>query len=90
MFPQKIHAAELERMHLNNFRNDLSTVLMAHIFEGFNDLCPEVIDIEVQLNKPKKSIKDGGSSWHSMIATIVPKKEPIMPLGILLEQGYLE
>lgn len=47
MFPQKIHAAELERMHLNNFRNDLSTVLMAHIFEGFNDLCPEVIDIEV-------------------------------------------
>lgn len=45
-------------MCLNDFRHNLSTTLMPLTFEGFNDLCTKAHDIEIHLNKHKKSAKE--------------------------------
>lgn len=64
--PQKFTKEELLHMCLNNFRNNLSTNLMAQTFEGFNDLCTKAHDMELhsirERNHPKRAPRLG-ISW---------------------------
>lgn len=56
-------------MCLKNFRNNLSTALMAQTFEGFNDMCTKARDMELQLYKRKKPSKESSKVGNIMTAT---------------------
>lgn len=57
-------------MCLKKFRWDLSNVLIPQTFKGLNDLCKKEDDVEIHLNKRKKSANeswgktDGSNSQH--------------------------
>lgn len=55
-------------MCLNNFRHDLSTILMTQTFEGFNDLCTKTHDKELHLTKRKKPAKESAMVGNYMVA----------------------
>lgn len=48
--PSKFTQHELVRMRLNNLGHDLSTAIIACIFEGYDDLCMKAHDMEIHLS----------------------------------------
>lgn len=61
----------INALHSMNVRHDLSTTLMPQTFEGFNDLCTNVHDIEIHSNVRKKSVKESSGKTRCLLATTV-------------------
>lgn len=79
---QRFTQHELVRMCLNNFRHDLSTTLIPQTFEGFNNLCTKAHDIEIHLNKQKKSLKERPVKPNKQIyAVIMPQEKDFYKEG---------
>lgn len=71
-------------MCLNNFRHGLSTTLMSQKFNGFNDLCTKAHNVEIHLNKHKKSATEGGGKAGLLLfATIALREKSLMVLALL-------
>lgn len=66
---------------LNNYRHDLSTVLIAQNFEGFNDLFTKARGIEIHLNKHKKNAKESDKNGHPVKVTVAPKERATYVVG---------
>nr|KUM45286.1 hypothetical protein ABT39_MTgene3459 [Picea glauca] len=55
--PQKFTQQELLKMCMNNFRHDLSSILLPQTFKGFDDLCTKAHDVEAHLSKRRRPTK---------------------------------
>jgi len=55
--PQKLTQQELLKMCMNNFRHDLSSILLPQTFKGFDDLCTKAHDVEAHLSKRRRPTK---------------------------------
>lgn len=71
----EIHPARTGVNVLNNFRHDLSTMLMPQTFEGFNDLCTKAHDIVIHLNKRKRSGKESGGKIGQLLFAAIASHE---------------
>lgn len=59
----------------------------AQTFEGFNELCTKAHDIELQLNKRKKSVKESANVENIIATTVHNKTSPTITLGVWSSKG---
>lgn len=62
----KIHPSGVGMQAPRQFQAHLSTVLMAQMFECFNDMWRKAHNMELHLNKRKKLVKERGKVWRNM------------------------
>lgn len=74
------------KAYLNKFSHDLLTVLMALAFEDFIDLCIKDHDMEIHLDKHRKSAKKGGRTDTQSRRAVVPKERVTYVLGCLFQE----
>lgn len=67
-------------MCMNNFRHDLSSILLPQTFKGFDDLCTKAHDVEAHLSKRRRP--RGADRLESSTAAVVEtKKSPVVVGG---------
>lgn len=65
---------------MNNFRHDLSSILLPQTFKGFDDLCTKAHDVEAHLSKRRRP--RGADRLESSTAAVVEtKKSPVVVGG---------
>ena len=78
--PTKVHLIGIDKDGLNNFRDDLSTAVIAQTFEGFNDLCTKAHDMELHLSKRRRS-RNIEKFEASTIAVVEANKKTAIIVG---------
>lgn len=73
--PLKFTQQELVPMCLNNLMQDLSTILIPQSFEGFIDLWTKAHDIEIHLNKLKKSANESEGKPGRLFSIAIALRE---------------